>query len=72
MTVALRTFPPMPTEYYRRQANRVHRLAHDATTLATRDHLRDVALQYEKLAEGAEAIYPAAERMRGSADSRGR
>jgi hypothetical protein len=28
-----------------------------ATTLAIRDHLADVALQYEKLAEGAEAGY---------------
>jgi hypothetical protein len=47
----------MPGEYYRRQAARVRSLAHDATTFAIREHLVDVALQYEKLAEGAEAGY---------------
>ena len=47
----------MPGEYYRRQAARVRSLAHDATTLAIREHLTDVVLQYEKLAEGAEAGY---------------
>lgn len=51
-------FPAMPGEYYRRQATRVRGLAHHATTLVIRDDLRDVALQYEKLAEGAEASYP--------------
>jgi hypothetical protein len=50
--------PPMPGEYYRRQAARVRRLAHEATTLVIREHLADVALQYEKLAEGAEAGTP--------------
>ena len=45
----------MPGEYYRRQAARVRRLAQGATTLAIREHLADVVLQYEKLAEGAEA-----------------
>ena len=47
----------MPGEYYRRQAARVRSLAHDATTLAIREHLADVVLQYEKLAEGADAGY---------------
>jgi hypothetical protein len=51
------SFSPMPGEYYRRQAARVRSLAHDATTFAIREHLADVALQYEKLAEGAEAGY---------------
>jgi hypothetical protein len=51
------SFPPMPGEYYRRQAARVRSLAHNATTFAVREHLADVALQYEKLAEGAEAGY---------------
>jgi hypothetical protein len=50
-------FPPMPSEYYRRQAARVRSLAHGATTLAIREHLADVVLQYEKLAEGADAGY---------------
>jgi hypothetical protein len=57
MEITSLTFPPMPGEYYRRQAARVRTLAHDATTLAIREHLTDVALQYEKLAEGAEAGY---------------
>ena len=47
----------MPGEYHRRQAARVRSLAHDATTPAIRDHFADVALQYEKLAEGAEVGY---------------
>jgi hypothetical protein len=50
--------PPMPDEYYRRQADRVRSLAHDATAFAIREYLADVALQYEKPAEGAEAGYP--------------
>jgi hypothetical protein len=54
-------FPPMPGAYYRRQAARVRGLALDATTLAIRDHLADVALQYDKLAEGAEAGYRVSE-----------
>ena len=47
----------MPSEYYRRQAARVRSLTHDATALAIREHLADVVLQYEKLAEGADAGY---------------
>lgn len=43
--------PPMPAEYYRRQAVRVRRLAGEATTPAIKQHLRDVAGQYERLAE---------------------
>jgi hypothetical protein len=40
--------------YYKRA---VRRLAQEATMPAPRDRLADVALQYEKLAEGAEAGY---------------
>ena len=47
--------PPMSGEYYRQQAARVRRLAQEATMPALRDHLAEVVLQYEKLAEGAEA-----------------
>jgi len=54
-------FPPMPSEYYRRQAARLRTLAGDATTLAIREHLADVAHQYEKLAESAEVRYRTAE-----------
>jgi hypothetical protein len=51
MKIASLNFPYMPGEYYHRQAARMRSLAHDATILAIRDHLTDVALQYEKLAE---------------------
>jgi hypothetical protein len=57
MEVASFKFPPMSGEYYRRQAARVRNLAQDATLPTVREHLADVALQYEKLAEGAEAGY---------------
>jgi len=46
--------PPLPAEYYRRHAVRVRRLANEATTPAVRDHLREVAEQYERLAERVE------------------
>ncbi len=53
MKIASLNAPPMPGEYYRRQAARVRVLARDATMPAIREHLADVVLQYEKLAEGA-------------------
>ena len=46
--------PPLPAEYYRRHAARVRRLAGEATTPAIRKHLRDLASQYERLAERVE------------------
>jgi hypothetical protein len=52
MQISSLKFPRMPVEYYRRQAVRVRNLAQDATTDAVRAHLTDVALQYEKLADG--------------------
>jgi len=57
MDIASHKIPPMPVEYYRRQAARLRNLAQDATTPTIQEHLADVALQYEKLAEGAEAGY---------------
>jgi hypothetical protein len=48
-------FPPMPSDYYRRQAERVRNLSQVATTAAIREHLADVAIQYEQLAEEADA-----------------
>jgi hypothetical protein len=42
----------MPSAYCRRQAARVRTLAQNATTIAVRKHLAEVALQYEMLAEG--------------------
>ena len=50
-------FPPMPRDYYRRHAERVRKLAQEATTPVIREQLADVALQYEQLAEGAETGY---------------
>ena len=46
--------PPRPAEYYRRHAARVRQLASEATTTAVKEHLREVALQYERLAERAD------------------
>jgi hypothetical protein len=43
--------PPLPAEYYRRHAARVRRLAGEATTPAIKEHLREVASEYERLAE---------------------
>jgi hypothetical protein len=46
--------PPRPAEYYRRHAARVRQLASEATTTAVKEHLHEVALQYERLAERAD------------------
>jgi hypothetical protein len=43
--------PTLPADYYRRHAARVRKLASEATTLAIKEHLREVALEYERLAE---------------------
>ncbi len=48
--------PPMPADYYRRHAARVRRLASEATTPAVKEHLQDVATQYENLAEHVEGF----------------
>jgi len=45
--------PQMPAEYYRQQAARVRGIAQEATTRAVREHLAEVAQQYEQLADGA-------------------
>jgi hypothetical protein len=55
MEITSLKIPPMSREYYRQQAARLRNLAKDATTLTIQQHLVDVALEYEKLAEGAEA-----------------
>lgn len=54
----LMTTPPLPAEYYRRNAARVRQLAEDATTPAIREHLREVALEYERLAERVDHAAP--------------
>jgi hypothetical protein len=48
------SLPPLPAEYYRCHAARVRQLASEATTTAVKEHLREVALQYERLAERAD------------------
>ena len=53
--------PPLPAEYYRRHAARVRQLASDATTSAVKEHLHEVALEYERLAERVDNRTPAAE-----------
>ena len=45
------TTAPLPAEYYRRHAERIRQLAKEATTAAVKEHLRTVALEYERLAE---------------------
>jgi hypothetical protein len=40
--------------YYRRHAARVRQLASEATTAGIKEHLREVALEYDRLAERAD------------------
>jgi hypothetical protein len=46
--------PPLPAEYYRRRAARLRQLASEATTTAVKEHLWEVALEYERQAERAD------------------
>ena len=46
--------PSLPADYYRKHAARVRGLAADATTPALKEHLNDVARQYDGLAESAD------------------
>jgi hypothetical protein len=55
--------PPLPAEYYRRHLARVRQLAGEATTPAVREHLLDVAAQYERLADRADAAMRRAQRV---------
>ena len=48
------TTSPASAEYYRRHAARARQLASEATTAAVKEHLREVALEYERLAERAD------------------
>ena len=53
--------PMLPADYYRRHAARVRQLANDATTLAVKEHLRGIALEYDRLAERVDAATPPSE-----------
>jgi hypothetical protein len=55
--------PVMPADYYRRHAARVRQLASDATTPAVKEHLRDIATEYERLAERVDAAISPAMRV---------
>jgi hypothetical protein len=48
----------MPADHYRRRAAEARRLAGDATTPAVKQHLRDLAAQFERLAEGLDDAVP--------------
>jgi hypothetical protein len=52
------TTPTLPAAYYRRHADRVRKLASEATTLAIKEHLREIALEYERLAERVDYAMP--------------
>ena len=52
------TTPTLPADYYRRHADRVRKLASEATTLAIKEHLREIALEYERLAERVDDSTP--------------
>ena len=54
------TKPPLPAEYCRRNAAWVRQLASEATIAAVKEHLREGALQYERLAERADNDTPPA------------
>jgi hypothetical protein len=54
--------PPEPAEYYRRKAARARQVAEGVTTRAIKARLLELALEYERLADGTgTATRPAAD-----------
>ena len=51
----------LQAEHYRRHAARVRQLISEATTAAVKEHLRKVALEYERLAARADNSMPLAD-----------
>jgi hypothetical protein len=47
--------PPQPAEYYRRKAIRARQVAEGATTRAIKARLLDLAMEYDRLADGTES-----------------
>ena len=45
---------PQPAEYYRRKAARARQVAEGATTRAVKTRLLDLAVEYDRLADGAD------------------
>ena len=56
------TTPPLPAAYYRHHAARVRQLARQALATGVREHLDEVALQYDRLAERVESTQGAGRR----------
>jgi hypothetical protein len=48
----------MPADYYRRHADRLRRLAEEATTPAVKAQLREIVRKYERLAKGIDDGMP--------------
>ena len=48
--------PALAADYYRNHGARVRELAAGTTTLALKEHLHDVARQYDALADRADAV----------------
>jgi hypothetical protein len=51
----LSDMPPQPAEYYRRKAARARQVAEGVTTRAIKARLLELALEYERLADGTES-----------------
>jgi hypothetical protein len=51
----LSDLPPQPAEYYRRKAARARQVAEGVTTRAIKARLLELALEYERLADGTES-----------------
>jgi hypothetical protein len=47
--------PPQPAEYYRRKAARARQVAEGVTTRAIKARLLELALEYDKLADGTQS-----------------
>jgi hypothetical protein len=47
-------FSPQPADYYRRKAARAREVAAGVTTRAVKTRLLDLALEYDRLADGAD------------------
>jgi hypothetical protein len=50
----LSDLPAQPAEYYRRKAARARQVAEGVTTRAIKTRLLELALEYDKLADGTE------------------
>jgi len=46
---------PQPADYYRRKAARARQVAEGVTTRAVKSRLLDLALEYDRLADGADS-----------------